>query len=254
MFLLEPDLKESRGGLRDVTLLRALSASWLADRPHAPVDEAQRVLLDVRDALQVVTGRATDTLVLAEQDTVAGLVGADDADDLLTRVSAAARTISYAVDTTTRRARQAVPTRRLRRGPRRPQLRPLGHGLVEHDGELVLGAGRPPAAGPGARPARRRHGRAALAAAVPGHRHAPGCRTPRRCPTRGRAAAREAFLELLGSGPALVPVWEALDLAGVDRAVGAGLGGGALAPAAQRGAPAHRRPAPGARPSSRRAG
>jgi len=32
--LLEPDLKESRGGLRDVTVLRALAASWVTDRPH----------------------------------------------------------------------------------------------------------------------------------------------------------------------------------------------------------------------------
>ncbi|MER7202548.1 nucleotidyltransferase domain-containing protein, partial [Streptomyces sp. NPDC000188] len=32
-YLLEPDLKEARGGLRDATALRAVAASWLADAP-----------------------------------------------------------------------------------------------------------------------------------------------------------------------------------------------------------------------------
>ena len=40
-YLLEPDLKEARGGLRDMTMLRALAASWLTDRPHAGVDETR---------------------------------------------------------------------------------------------------------------------------------------------------------------------------------------------------------------------
>src|SRR5665648_297870 len=31
---IEPDLKEARGGLRDMSILRALTAAWLADRPH----------------------------------------------------------------------------------------------------------------------------------------------------------------------------------------------------------------------------
>ena len=30
-FLLEPDLKESRGGLRDITAVRALATAWVAD-------------------------------------------------------------------------------------------------------------------------------------------------------------------------------------------------------------------------------
>ena len=34
-FLLEPDLKESRGGLRDITAVRALATAWVADPPSA---------------------------------------------------------------------------------------------------------------------------------------------------------------------------------------------------------------------------
>ena len=52
----EPNLKSDRGGLRDVTVIRALAESWLADHDHAVVDAAATTLRDARDALQTVTG------------------------------------------------------------------------------------------------------------------------------------------------------------------------------------------------------
>jgi [protein-PII] uridylyltransferase len=85
--LLEPDLKEARGGLRDMTVLRALAAAWLADRPHGAVDAAYEKLLDVRDAVHVVTGRGRDRLAREDHDAAAALLGYHDADELLTDVS-----------------------------------------------------------------------------------------------------------------------------------------------------------------------
>ena len=55
-----PDLKESVGGLRDATVLKALVASWLVDVPHGDLERCRLALLDVRDALHAVAGRATD--------------------------------------------------------------------------------------------------------------------------------------------------------------------------------------------------
>ncbi|MEV0012334.1 [protein-PII] uridylyltransferase [Streptomyces sp. NPDC051840] len=222
-FLLEPDLKEARGGLRDATALRAVAASWVADAPREGLVEARRTLLDARDALHLTTGRATDRLALQEQDQVAGALGLLDADALLRQVYEAARTVSYATDVTWRevnrvlRARSSRPRLRALLGggaKAAPERTPLAEGVVEADGEVVL-----------ARTARPERDplltlRAAAAAAEAGlplsrhlARHLGTSAQP--LPVPWPPQAREELVTLLGAGEPTVAVWEALEAEGI---------------------------------------
>src|SRR5580692_4142802 len=47
-FLLEPDLKESRGGQRDVHAIQAVAAAWVAPAPGPKVRTAYEQILDAR--------------------------------------------------------------------------------------------------------------------------------------------------------------------------------------------------------------
>ncbi|GAA3994705.1 [protein-PII] uridylyltransferase [Streptomyces plumbiresistens] len=221
-YLLEPDLKEARGGLRDATALRAVAASWLADAPREGLDDARRRLLDVRDALHLTTGRATDRLALQEQDQVAAELGLLDADTLLRQVYEAARVISYASDVTWRevgrvlRSRAVRPRLRAMLGGGKPVVdrSPLAEGVVEQDGEVVLARAARPERDP-VLPLRA--AAAAAQAGLPLSLHAVRrmAAAARPLPSPWPAEAREQLVTLLGSGQPTIDVWEALEAEGL---------------------------------------
>ena len=201
-FLLEGDLKEAAGGLRDVAhparhrpgRRRRHACARRSAPPHLR-------LLDTRDALHLAVGRRVDRLVAQERAAVAELLGLDDGDTLLRRVAGDARTIAHALDDAWRAAD------RLRSGRRRG------------------GAGRHADAPPG-RPGRGRAGRRAGARPYRHRRRSPtpACRCGSRprprtaqlpiaratcewlaafcppLPTPWPPAARAALVSLLGSG------------------------------------------------------
>ncbi|MEU0967885.1 [protein-PII] uridylyltransferase [Streptomyces sp. NPDC005917] len=221
-YLLEPDLKEARGGLRDATALRAVAASWLADAPREGLADARRRLLDVRDALHLTTGRATDRLALQEQDQVAAELDLLDADTLLRQVYESARVIAYASDVTWRevgrvlRSRAVRPRLRAMLGGGKPvaERSPLAEGVVEQDGEVVLARAARPERDP-VLPLRA--AAAAAQAGLPLSLHAVRrmAATARPLPTPWPAEAREQLVTLLGSGRPTVDVWEALEAEGL---------------------------------------
>ncbi len=219
-FLLEGDVKEARGGLRDVVVLRGIGTAGVADATPPPVRAAQTRLLDVRDALHLSAGRRIDRLLAQERDPVAKLLGLggdrgmSDGDELLRRIAQDARTIAYAADDAWRAVDRWRADRR-RSGPRTTVRKPIGRDVVEQDGEAVLAR---TAVGP--RPDPSLALRVAAAAATV---RLPIARPTlewlaRFCPPPTQpwpAPAREALLTMLGSGRGLVPIWEACDRYGL---------------------------------------
>ncbi len=215
-YLLEPDLVEAYGGLRDGVVLRAVTASWLADYPHgSAVEEARSWLLTVRDVLHRVSGRRIDRLLMQEQDEVAAELGMLDADELLRRVSEAGRTVTYASDVAWRSVLATLADRsRMPRLRRRTQRSPLVDGVVAQDGVAVLARDVELSRDP-TLPLR-----AAAAAAQAGFpmgvttlEHLAGESPP--LPEPWPRPAREAFVALLGAGRPAIPVLEALDAHGL---------------------------------------
>jgi [protein-PII] uridylyltransferase len=213
-FLLEPDLKLARGGLRDVHAIQAVAAAWVAPAPGPRVRAAYEQILDARHALHEVTGRRLDRLVFEEHDEVARALGLLDGDALLRTLAGAARTVAYATDHAFREVARRN-ARRPRRG--RAERSPLADGVVEQDDEVVLARAADPARDPALVL------RAAAAAAQAGLSLAP--RTLDRLtqcpplPVPWPAAARDALLALLGAGHAAIGVWEALDTEGLVTAL-----------------------------------
>jgi [protein-PII] uridylyltransferase len=213
-FLVEPDLKECRGGMRDLHAMHAVAAAWVADVPNQTVRTAYSWLLDVRGELHRRSSRATDRLVQQEQAPIARALGITDPDELMRRLYEAGRTIEFATDEACRRAEAAArPAGRWRRS-RGATRRPLSAGVVEQDGEVHLARD----ATPGSDPVLvLRVAAAAAAAGLPLAAHtlsrlaAESAPMPQPWP----GEARDALLATLGAGRPAVVAFEALDQAGL---------------------------------------
>ena len=212
-FLLEPDLKEAYGGLREGQVLRAAAAAQLADEPSAEVEEAYAFLLDVRDELRRRAGRPVDVLVRQEQRPVAAALGLADEDALLREVSLAGRKLAFVADETWRRVESSL-VRRPRGRYRRVRREPLAEGVVRQGDEVVLAQGAKPAADPGLLL------RAAAAAARADLLLSPytlkvlAVHSPP-VPEPWPAEVRWSFPRLLASGRSAVAVLEQLDQEGL---------------------------------------
>lgn len=208
-FLLEPDIKESRGGLRDVHTIRWMQESHpvLHEGDESRLTTAEDTFLAVRVALHRAVDRAGDRLLLERQDEVAKALDLPNADALMALVAAAARTVAWISDESWARIESLLA------GPvgsvfRRD--RPIGPGLVLRDGEVHLEAGVDIAADPSL----------ILRAAVAAARHRARfdrhsleqlVRAQPVLEGRWSEEARGALVELLSTGHEAIRVIETLD-------------------------------------------
>jgi [protein-PII] uridylyltransferase len=208
-----PDLKDAHGGLRDVTTLQALLASWLVDVPAAELKRLSRDLLDIRDALQEVSGRRSDRLVADYEADVAKACGYADADSLREALMSTGRAIGHLAAVALRNVDWSLTPARAA-GPRRPVLDVLAPGIGAYRGEVVLTEKAAPADDPllalrAAEAAAMRDLVLTDSAAARLGKELPAMPVP--WPAEGRAL----FTRLLGSGTALIDIWESLDQYGV---------------------------------------
>ncbi len=217
--VLEPDLKEGAGGLRDIQALGwaayALGAEGLpglVDRGFLAAPDLVRLLsardrlLEVRVALQRVTGGRSDRLLLQEQDAVAAALDEPDADALVRGLASQAREVAWITRDAWLRFRDhlAGPGARIAH-----RDRALAEGVARRDGRIVLVGTGPITA------------LWALEAAVAAAEMDAPFERASLVRLRGMTDPtwdvweRAAFLRLLRTGERAIPVFEALDHEGV---------------------------------------
>ncbi len=205
-YILEPDLKDGHGGIRDAHSLWWAECGGLALEPDddAALNDCYDVLLDARVALHRATGRPGDVLRLEDQDATAVAAGKPSADALMADIAAAARTVAWIADEAWGRVGKE-------RGGRPNEVAP---GVILLDGEIELADDADPAVDPTfmlrVATAAARHdariGRTSLdrlAEQVP------------QWPERWPAGAIDKLVALLLEGHRTIPVLEALDQRGL---------------------------------------
>jgi [protein-PII] uridylyltransferase len=212
-YLLEPDLKEARGGLRDINALRAISMSGALSVSLEHISNAESVLMSAREALHTVTGRDKDRLLFQEQDKVAELLKYADADALMSEIAQAARSVDYLLESTWHRLdhRGKDGLGRFLKKPRVTQVAQgisIAHQEVQIDEEFDLA--KDPLIGLRAAAVAAQAGLpispATLQKLAKSYRDGAG-----KLPNPWPRAARENLISLIGAGNPMVRIWESLD-------------------------------------------
>jgi [protein-PII] uridylyltransferase len=149
VYLLEPDVKNGEGGLRDLDVARwAAKARFgvgepeelvrigaLVPREAAEIAEASELLFRVRNLLHAHAGRRSDRLSFDEQEIIAPLLGfgpgGDGVERLMSAYYRAARIISRALEMTLARATPILSRKK-------PRDEDLGQGVRMFDGAVTL--------------------------------------------------------------------------------------------------------------------
>lgn len=220
-YLLEPNLKEAAGGLRDANILQAIDSSWVVDTQHRILQPVSMHLLDVRDALHLSTGQSSDVLTRHDQVEVARLLNYKNPDELLRRLLAAGRTISWQVDQVRGVVEHLIRPRRTNLGLRSGVLKsptiarvPLANGVVLHGSEVALAQAAQVETDAGLTM------RLAAAAAATDSRISPYSiqRLAQAAPVLTDPwprQVRESFVSFIGAGRGTLRVWEMLDQVGI---------------------------------------
>jgi [protein-PII] uridylyltransferase len=164
--LLEPDVRESAGGLRDLQSIRWLDrigggdatleslhrSGLVAPSDLEVLEGAEELLAKVRTELHLRAGRRLDVLYLSDQDEVAAAIGYRDQDGriagdvLMQELYAHARDVEAILSEAMERCADRPARRRLR--GRRSGPRPVGDGCVVRAGRLDVVAASDPRSDP----------------------------------------------------------------------------------------------------------
>ena len=213
-FKLEPDLKQGRGGLRDLHALRWVEAAVfeMDDADSRRLWSDYEVILAARAELHRTADRPGDQLLLQEQDGVAAALDYADADELMGAIASSARSIAWRSDEIWAWLRDSEMPPEWRRRLRRRHSRnnaELDVGVVVQEGRAVL-ADDADAADPCTA---LRLARAAAAHELRMDRTSLGRLNKQMAPLPDRwpDEARKLFVDLLMTGTEAPPVIEALD-------------------------------------------
>jgi [protein-PII] uridylyltransferase len=232
--MLEPDLKNGGGGLRDVQgpgwagwvlpgdddgdgtdaldgagwdggVARLVARGYLDARDVERLRVARARFLDARVALHRVGNGRSDRLPLQDQDAMAALLGAADADDLVRGLGESARAVVWI----TRDLWERLLATKVGPAGHRAANRDLGHGVVLRDGRVGFATDAV----------------VDMSAALHAAEHAARARAPFERAALARLGAvtdvewdddaRDAFVDLLAAGRGAIAVFETLDDVGL---------------------------------------